>query len=37
MLRPDDLPMIERSIAEIIEQGGYAELEYRIVGSRGVR
>ena len=37
LMHPDDLPMIERSIAEIIEQGGYAELEYRIVGSRGVR
>ena len=34
---PDDLPAIENKIAEVIETGGYAELEHRIQGPNGVR
>jgi len=37
LMHPDDLPMIEREIGAIIERDGYAELEYRIVGPKGVR
>lgn len=37
LMHPDDLPMIEQKIAEVIETGGYAELEHRILGPRGVR
>lgn len=37
LMYPDDLPAIEQKIAEIIETGGYAELEHRIRGPNGVR
>lgn len=37
LMHPDDLPMIEQSLADIIETGGSGELEHRIRGPNGVR
>ena len=37
IIHPDDLPMVERRIAEIIETGGSGEIEHRIRTPRGVR
>ena len=37
LMHPDDLPMIEQNLADIIETGGSGELEHRIRGPNGVR
>ena len=37
VMHPDDLPRIEKSIAEIIKSGGSGEIEHRIRGPNGVR
>ncbi|MFO1110118.1 MAG: ATP-binding protein [Bradyrhizobium sp.] len=37
IIHPDDLPMVEQRIAEIIETGGSGEIEHRIRTPRGVR
>lgn len=37
IIHPDDLPMLEQRIAEIVETGGSGEIEHRIRTSRGVR
>jgi PAS domain S-box-containing protein len=37
LMHPDDLPMLEQALADIIETGGSGELEHRIVGPNGVR
>ncbi|MDP3693326.1 PAS domain-containing protein [Bradyrhizobium sp.] len=37
LMHPDDLPMIEQRLADIIETGGSGELEHRIRGPNGVR
>lgn len=37
IIHPDDLPMLEQRIAEIIETGGSGEIEHRIRTARGVR
>jgi signal transduction histidine kinase len=37
LMHPDDLPMIEQRLADIIETGGSGELEHRIQGPHGVR
>ncbi len=37
LMHPDDLPMLEQRLADIIETGGSGELEHRIRGPNGVR
>ena len=37
IIHPDDLPMVEQRIAEIVETGGSGEIEHRIRTPRGVR
>ncbi|WP_291861938.1 ATP-binding protein [Bradyrhizobium sp.] len=37
LMHPDDLPVIEQRLADIIETGGSGELEHRIRGPNGVR
>jgi signal transduction histidine kinase len=37
LMHPDDLPMLEQRLADIIETGGSGELEHRIVSPNGVR
>ena len=37
LMHPEDLPMLEQSLADIIETGGSGELEHRILGPNGVR
>ena len=37
LMHPEDLPLIEQALADIIETGGSGELEHRIRGPNGVR
>ena len=37
LMHPEDLPLIEQSLADIIETGGSGDLEHRILGPNGVR
>lgn len=37
IMHPEDLPVVEQKIAEIIETGGSGEIEHRIRGPNGVR